>query len=69
MCYIGHPLVGDPLYAPRKTQVSDFGQFLHAKSLGFNHPETGVFLEFETEMPEEFITFLNELILESKNLS
>jgi len=61
MRYIGHPLVGDPLYGPRKTQVSDFGQFLHAKSIGFDHPETGVFLEFEVEMPEEFSTFLNEL--------
>ena len=61
MRYIGHPIVGDPLYGPRKTQVSDFGQFLHAKSIGFNHPETGVFLEFEAEMPEEFITFLNNI--------
>ena len=61
MRYIGHPLVGDSLYGPRKTQVSNFGQFLHAKSIGFDHPETDVFLEFEAEMPEEFITFLNEL--------
>lgn len=61
MRYIGHSLVGDPLYGPRKTKSSDFGQFLHAKSIGFDHPETKEFLEFETEMPEEFIVFLNEL--------
>jgi len=61
MRYIGHPLVGDPLYGPRKTKVSDFGQFLHAKSIGFDHPEKDMFLEFEAEVPEEFITFLNEL--------
>ena len=61
MRYIGHSLVGDPLYGPRKTRVSDFGQFLHAKSIGFNHPETGMFLTFEAEIPEVFTTFLNEL--------
>jgi len=61
MRYIGHPIVGDPLYGSRKTQSSDFGQFLHAKSISFNHPETGVFLEFEAEMPKEFTTFLNEI--------
>ena len=59
--YIGHSLVGDPLYGPRKTYKSEFGQFLHAKSIGFDHPETGVFLEFEAELPEVFMAFLNEL--------
>ena len=62
MRYIGNPLVGDPLYGLRKTYKSDFGQFLHAKSIGFDHPETGEFLEFEAGMPEEFIAFLNELV-------
>lgn len=61
MRYIGHSLVGDPLYGPRKTFKSDFGQFLHAKSIGFDHPTTGEFLEFETEVPAEFTNFLNEL--------
>jgi len=61
MRYIGHPLKGDPLYGPRKTKVSDFGQFLHAKSIGFEHPERGVFLVFEADVPEEFTAFLNEL--------
>lgn len=61
MRYIGHPIVGDPLYGARKTESTDFGQFLHAKSIGFNHPETGEYLEFEIEMPKEFTTFLDEL--------
>jgi len=61
MRYIGHPLVGDPLYGPKKTKKSDFGQYLHAKIIGFNHPETNEFLEFEAELPEAFTTFLNEL--------
>jgi len=59
--YIGYPLVGDPLYGRKITYASGFGQFLHAKSLGFEHPETGVFLEFESEMPKEFTEFLEEI--------
>jgi 23S rRNA pseudouridine1911/1915/1917 synthase len=61
MRYIGHSLVGDPLYGPRKTFKSDFGQFLHAKSIGFNHPSTGDFMEFETDLPTAFTAYLNEL--------
>jgi len=61
MRYIGHPLVGDPFYGPRKTVKSDFGQFLHAKSIGFDHPKTGEYLEFESELPLEFTTFIDEL--------
>lgn len=61
MRYIGHPIVGDPLYGPRKTHKSDFGQFLHAKTIGFEHPVTGAFLEFAAEMPGEFAEFLEEL--------
>ena len=58
MHYIGYPLVGDPLYGSKKTKISDFGQFLHAKRIGFNHPETGIFLEFEAQLPALFTTFL-----------
>lgn len=61
MRYIGHSLVGDPLYGPRKTKKSDFGQYLHARSLGFNHPETGEYMEFASDLPDEFKDFLAEL--------
>ena len=61
MRYIGHSIVGDPLYGPRKTYKSDFGQFLHAKTIGFEHPETGEFLSFEAEVPVEFNEFMAEL--------
>ncbi|MGI8315046.1 RluA family pseudouridine synthase [Halobacillus mangrovi] len=60
MRYINHPLAGDPKYGPRKTWGLD-GQALHAKSLGFDHPRTGEWKEFEVEPPKEFtdmITFL-----------
>ena len=61
MRYIGHPLVGDALYGPRKTHKSAFGQFLHAKLLGFNHPQTDEFLQFTSDVPIEFTEFLQEL--------
>ncbi|MYL46579.1 RluA family pseudouridine synthase [Virgibacillus halodenitrificans] len=53
MKYIGYPLVGDPKYGPRKT-MDIGGQALHAKKLGFTHPITKDWLDFEVEAPEQF---------------
>ncbi|MSE08741.1 RluA family pseudouridine synthase [Lactobacillus salivarius] len=53
MKYIGHPLVGDQLYGPRKT-LGNSGQFLHAEKLGFVHPRTNEYLEFTAPLPENF---------------
>ena len=52
MKFIGHPLVGDPAYGRSKGIKMD-GQALHAAVLGFNHPTTGEYLEFERPMPED----------------
>lgn len=60
MRYIDHPVVGDPLYGPKKV-IGDHGQFLHAKTLGFQHPKTGEFLEFDSPLPDYFVEFLNTL--------
>lgn len=60
MAYIGHPVLGDPLYGPKKV-IGDFGQFLHAKTLGFIHPRTNEYMEFESELPEIFKEKINEL--------
>ena len=60
MKYIGHPLVGDPLYGPRKVIGKD-GQFLHAALLGFEHPRTGKELVFEAPLPENFQKMLDKL--------
>ena len=60
MKYIGHPLVGDPLYGPRKVIGKD-GQFLHAALLGFKHPRTGKELVFEAPLPENFQKMLDKL--------
>lgn len=53
MKYIGYPLAGDPKYGPKKTLSID-GQALHAGVLGFNHPKTGEYMEFEAPLPAEF---------------
>lgn len=60
MKYIGHPLVGDPLYGPKKT-IKGNGQFLHAGKLGFVHPMTGKLLIFEAPLPKIFQECLEKL--------
>ncbi len=64
MAYINHPVFGDPLYGVKK-QVDSFGQFLHAKKIGFIHPRTNEYMEFEVDLPIEFKNKLIELQVES----
>ncbi len=54
---IGYPIVGDPLYGPKKASYRP-GQLLHARTLGFIHPRSGKYLEFIAEPGEEFCAFL-----------
>ncbi|MDY0209117.1 MAG: pseudouridine synthase, partial [Bacilli bacterium] len=60
MKYIGYPLVGDYVYGP-KNVIGTTGQFLHAKTLGFIHPRTKEYLEFDSPLPQYFEDFLSEL--------
>lgn len=60
MNYIGHPVVNDPVYGKRKL-IDDSGQCLHAKTLGFIHPTTKEYMEFNSELPECFINIMNQL--------
>jgi 23S rRNA pseudouridine1911/1915/1917 synthase len=60
MKYIGYPLAGDPKYGPKKT-IELEGQALHAGILGFDHPRTGEYLEFEAPLPAEFEAVLDWL--------
>jgi len=53
MQYIGHPVMGDPLYLNRNSHNLP-GQALHARCIGFEHPVTGEYMEFTTEPPEVF---------------
>ena len=58
---IGHPVAGDPVYGPRSVIKSLNGQCLHAKTLGFVHPRTGEYMEFDSPLPEYFVRFLSTL--------
>lgn len=65
MSYINHPLVGDPLYGPKKTGTVIEGQLLHAGVLGFIHPSTGENMLFETKPPEDFKEALRKLKIDT----
>lgn len=56
--YINHSVVNDPLYGNKKLIDKDFGQMLHAKTLGFIHPVTKEYMEFTSEVPKRF----NEIV-------
>lgn len=57
--YINHPIVNDPVYGLKKQENKDFGQMLHAKTIGFIHPITKKYLEFSSEVPKEFTDILD----------
>ncbi len=57
--YVGHSVYGDGVYGKAIKGVQ--GQCLHAKTIGFVHPRTGEYLEFDSELPEYFKTILNKL--------
>ncbi len=60
MAYIGHPVAGDEVYGNGKPK-SLCGQCLHAKMIGFVHPRTGEYMEFDSELPEYFTRFLKSI--------
>lgn len=58
---INHPLVGDPVYGPKNSKIKLNGQALHAKKLGFIHPTTNEYVEFNSELPDYFQKLLEKL--------
>ncbi len=60
MAHIGHAVAGDAVYGPKKVITSLNGQCLHAKKIGFIHPD-GRELFFDSELPEYFTHFLKTL--------
>jgi 23S rRNA pseudouridine1911/1915/1917 synthase len=57
LAFLGHPILGDVKYGKKNT----FSRLaLHAQSIGFIHPRTGKFVEFSSEIPREFIDFLEK---------
>ena len=73
MTYIGHPLLGDEVYAPNKIRFEKQhaplfdGQALHAKRLTLTHPTTGERMSFESELPDNFKKILNILRKEAED--
>lgn len=63
MASLGHPILGDEVYGPKKCPFKLQGQTLHAGVLGFIHPSTGEYVEFTAELPgyfEKLISILRE---------
>ena len=71
--HLGHPVVGDLVYGygkrwwkghplqKRGTTVFPQRQMLHAKSLGFHHPKSGRFMQFDADLPDDFRDMLESL--------
>ena len=54
MAHLHHPLVGDEIYGKKDSKFKVEGQMLHAKYLGFIHPTTEKFVEFDSQLPKYF---------------
>ena len=62
MASIGHPVLGDPVYGPKRSPWPVAGgQLLHAYRIGFVHPRTGEEMLFEAEPEKRFTDWLNKL--------
>lgn len=59
LSYIGHSVLGDDVYG--KSYKGIDGQCLHARKIGFIHPTTREYMEFESELPDYFVSVLNKL--------
>ncbi|MGF0032867.1 RluA family pseudouridine synthase [Bariatricus sp. SGI.154] len=63
MASIGHPLLGDQVYGPKKCPIPHLqGQTLHARTLGIIHPRTGGYLEVNAPLPAYFTELLDRLM-------
>ncbi len=61
MASIGHPIAGDRMYGSRNDKTKADGQLLFAKTLGFDHPKTGEYMEFSAPLPKWYEEILNKL--------
>ncbi|MBR2511772.1 MAG: RluA family pseudouridine synthase [Firmicutes bacterium] len=66
MAYIKHPLLGDELYGPAKNPYGVKGQMLHAGVLGFVHPKTSEYMEFERPAPDKFLNIVEKIRKENR---
>lgn len=62
MAYMGHAILGDPVYSPKNVNnLGLTGQCLHAKKIGFIHPQSNEYLEFDSKLPEYFLNVIDNL--------
>ena len=61
MEYIGHPVLGDPLYGKGNRKIVDGGQMLHAYELTLTHPKTGETMTFSAPLPSRFLEVMESL--------
>ncbi len=61
MKFIGHPVLGDPVYSKKKNPFKIKGQALHAYKLGFLHPANSRYMEFTAPIPDDFNSVLRIL--------
>ena len=69
MAYMNHPLVGDEVYGKKDSKFKVEGQMLHAKILGFIHPSKNEYVEFNSDLPDEFKQVLEKIENKEKNSS
>lgn len=58
--HLGHPVAGDEVYGAKRESFLN-GQCLHAKKIGFHHPKSGEYIEFDSPLPAYFTDFLAKL--------
>lgn len=68
MTSIGHSIVGDKVYGVKKDKFNLNGQLLHAEQIGFDHPSTGEYMQFSSDLPDYFEAVLNKLRKKVNNL-
>lgn len=61
MHYIGHPVIGDPLYAHKRKTYNLSGQALHSSSLAFVHPHSGETISLSCPLPDYYLKLLDDL--------
>ena len=61
MSSLNHPLLGDEVYGPLNCPFRLQGQVLHAKTIGFIHPTTNEYIEFDSELPDYFCKLIETL--------
>lgn len=61
LAYIGHPAIGDPVYARKMPSYGLAGQALHSKSLEFVHPRTGKLICVDSDLPDYYVRLQDEL--------